>query len=33
MGDFPLKELWTDREYASKKAELQERFVRWAGEN
>jgi len=33
MGDFPLKELWTDREYASKKAELHDRFVRWAGEN
>ncbi len=34
-GDYPLKELWTDPEeyIVSKKAELREKFNRWAGDN
>ncbi len=30
-GDYPLKELWIDEYYATKKSELRERFNRWAG--
>lgn len=31
--DFPLKELWTGESFYGKKAELREKFIRWAGEN
>ncbi len=32
-GDYPLKELWTDDYFASKKEELNQKFIRWAGDN
>ena len=31
--NFPLKELWVDPTFAGKRAELREKFIRWAGEN
>ena len=32
-GDYPLKELWTGEQHATKKEELRVRFIRWAGAN
>ncbi len=32
-GEYPLKELWEDPYFATKKEELREKFNRWAGEN